>query len=155
MSNTICKFSAGLIRGNAQFMAYMLQTSKTDLNMQPELKGKGRSILEQVQECAEVNAGLAGVFSGSQPVPPGAITDAESASNEIIASAERLATALEGMDASFVDKPYDLPFGKTTGQMALVIALNHMPYHVGQSNYIELLDGDSEFRIPPGLVESH
>ena len=153
MSNTICKFSARMVRGNSKFLAYTMTTSGTDVNMEPELKGKGRSMLAQAQECVNVNNGMAAAFSGSAPVESGEITDAKSAASELVKSADNLAGVLENMDDSMLDQKFVLPFGTLTGQNALTISLNHMPYHTGQMAYIELLDGDPEFRFPPGFVE--
>lgn len=142
-----------MVRGNSQFLAYTMTTSGTDFKMEPEIKGKGRSMLAQAQECVQVNNGMAAAFSGSAPAEAGDVTDAKSAASELVKSAENLAGVLESMDDSMLEKKFVLPFGSLTGQNALAISLNHMPYHTGQMAYIELLDGDDEFRIPPGFIE--
>ena len=47
-----------------------------------------------------------------------------------------------------------LPFGTYPARFAASIANGNMVYHWGQANYIETLDGDSAFRIPPEFVNN-
>lgn len=156
MSNTICKFLADDVRGNGRLYSYCLESTKSDLNWKPAAKGSGRSMLEQADECAKLNHMVAAMLRGEQPSGgEGAlITDSSKAAEQVMASANDLASALEGMQDGELDKMVQLPFGTYPARFAAGISNANMVYHWGQANYIETLDGDSEFRIPPEFVSN-
>ncbi len=156
MSNTICKFLADDVRGNGRLYSYCLESTKCDLNWKPAAKGSGRSMLEQAEECAKLNHMVAALLRGQEPKPiEGAlISEPSKAPKAIKDSANDLAGALEGMQDSQLDKMIALPFGTFPARFAAGISNANMVYHWGQANYIEVLDGDTEFRIPPEFISS-
>lgn len=156
MSTTICQYLAEDVRGNGRLYSYCLETSKSDLTWKPAAKGSGRSMLEQADECAKLNHMVASMLRGEQPsVGEGAlITDPAQAPKAVMESANDLASALEGMQDSELDKMVQLPFGTYPARFAAGISNANMVYHWGQANYIECLDGDTEFRIPPEFVSN-
>ena len=80
------------------------------------------------------------------------MTDCATAHTAIMESADELAKALESADDSVLQRPVVFPFGTFPTSVAVNIAMNNSAYHWGQVNYIELLDGDKEFRIPPEFL---
>jgi hypothetical protein len=124
------------------------------MNWKPAAKGSGRSMLEQADECAKLNHMVAALLRGSEPKAPEGplITDAAQASKAVMDSANDLAAALEGMQDSQLEKMIPLPFGTYPARFAAGISNANMVYHWGQANYIEILDGDTEFRIPPEFI---
>lgn len=156
MSSTICKFLADDVRGNGRLLSYCLETTKCDLNWKPNLKGSGRSMLEQADEIAKLNHGLAVLLKGGEAKlsDEPMITDGKQAANAVMESANALAATLDNMQDSELEKMVTLPFGTYPARFAAGIANANMVYHWGQANYIEMLDGDSEFRIPPEFVNN-
>jgi hypothetical protein len=156
MSNTICKYLAEEARGNGRLLSYCLESTNCDKAWKPSVKGSGRSMLEQADECAKLNHMVAAMLRGQQPSGGEGplITDATQAANAVMASANDLANALEGMQDAELDKMVQLPFGTYPARFAAGISNANMIYHWGQINYIELLDGDAEFRIPPEFVSA-
>ncbi len=156
MSNTICKFLADDVRGNGRLFSYCLESTKSDKTWKPSAKGSGRSMLEQAEECAKLNHMVAALLRGKEPTGGDGplITDPAGASSAVMASANDLAAALEGMQDAELDKMIPLPFGTYPARFAAGISNANMVYHWGQANYIEVLDGDTEFRIPPEFISS-
>jgi hypothetical protein len=156
MSNTICAYLSEEARGNGRLLSYCLESTKSDLTWKPSAKGAGRSMLEQADECAKLNHAVAAIFRGQQPAmnEESLISDPKKAPEQLMASANDLADALAGMQDSDLDKMVQLPFGTYPAKFAASIANANMVYHWGQANYIETLDGDTEFRIPPEFVNN-
>lgn len=156
MSNVICKYLAEEARGNGRLLSYCIESTKSDVHWKPSVKGAGRSILEQAQECANLNNLLAALFTGQAPQQgePAPATNAADAATAVMDSANTLANALEGMQDPELDKMIQLPFGTYPARFAASIANANMVYHWGQANFIELLDGDTEFRIPPEFINN-
>lgn len=156
MSNVICKYLADEARGNGRLLSYCLESTKCDRSWKPSAKGAGRSMLEQAEECAGLNHMVASLLRGEAPKQRegSLITDGAEAAKAVMDSANDMASALEGMQDSELDKMLQLPFGTYPARFAAGIANANMIYHWGQANYIELLDGDTEFRIPPEFVNN-
>jgi len=156
MSSTICKYLAGEIRGNGRLYSYCLESTKSDPTWKPSAKGSGRSMIEQADECAKLNHGVASLLRSEEmtlsqdPI----VSDPKTASEQVMASANDLADALQSMQDSDLDRMIQLPFGTYPAKFAASIASSNMVYHWGQANYIETLDGDAEFRIPPEFVNN-
>ncbi len=113
-------------------------------------------MLEQAEEVASVNHGIANNLRGAAPKKSEGpiITDPKNAAAAVMASANDLADALAGMQDSELERIIELPFGKFPAKQAAGIANANMLYHWGQVNYIEILDGDKEFRIPPEFMNN-
>jgi hypothetical protein len=154
MSQAICKYLAREARSNGRLFSYCLEQTKSDRTWKPSARGEGRSMLEQAEECAGLNHLVAALLRGQTPQKrEGAlITDAAGAAEAVMTSANDLAEALEGMQDSELDRMLELPFGTYPASFAAGISNANMVYHWGQANYIELLDGDTEFRVPPEFV---
>lgn len=156
MSNVISKYLSDDVRGNGRLLSYCLESTKCDMNWKPSVKGAGRSMLEQANECAGLNHMVAALLRGEQPKAGDGplITDAKQAAEAVMSSANDLADALAGIQDSELDKMVQLPFGTYPARFAVGISSANMIYHWGQMNFIELLDGDAEFRIPPEFVSN-
>lgn len=154
MSTTICQYLAEEARGNGRLLSFSIESTKSDPHWKPSAKGAGRSMLEQADECAKLNFAVAALLKGETPkqVEGPLVSDSKQAPEQVMASANALAEALEGMQDSELDKMVQLPFGTYPARFAAGIANANMIYHWGQVNYIETLDGDAEFRIPPEFV---
>ena len=155
MSNTICQFLAQEARGNGRLLSYHYESTKCDMNWKPSAKASGRSMLEQADECAKLNHAIAGALRTGAPAQFSEgplISEPKQAPKQLMDSANDLADALSGLEDSALDKMVVLPFGTYPARFAVGIANGNMVYHWGQANYIETLDGDAEFRIPPEFV---
>ena len=147
----MCQMLAQNVRVNNRMLSYAIETSPCAKDWSPEIKGKGRSMLQQADECVQLNRYVAAEINGKKgsfsetPV----IADSASAHKAVAESAEELAKALDGADDSVLQRPVEFPFGTFPTAIAVNIAMNNATYHWGQVNYIELLDGNTEFRIPP------
>lgn len=112
---------------------------------------KGRSALDQVQECGFMNLFVAQIFE-AQAAPPfdrsemmqirAAHDTPEKALTFLDESTQRLARAIERFPAEKLNERLTLPFWggveKTFAEAALVTYWN-MVYHEGQINYIQSL----------------
>ncbi|MEX2244212.1 MAG: hypothetical protein WD716_10245 [Fimbriimonadaceae bacterium] len=155
MSNTICQFLAQEARGNGRLLSYHLESTKCDMTWKPSAKASGRSMLDQADECAKLNHAIAGALrtDGTAKFTEGSlVSEPKQAAKQVMDSANDLADALGGLEDPALDKMIALPFGTYPARFAVGIANANMIYHWGQANYIETLDGDAEFRIPPEFV---
>jgi len=130
-------------------------TNPAKLDWCPELKGKGRSAYAQVFECAGVNRRFAAILKG-QTSAPGPEThnyaSPDQAAEDLIVSAKDLASTVRSLDEEALTRKYNSPFGEVPGAVMISVPMFNMNYHAGQVNFIQLLDGDAEFHIPPNFV---
>ena len=137
-------------------LAHWLKTTNPDkLDWCPEVKGKGRSAYEQVYECAGVNRRFAAILKGEeagQRPEKHTYASADQAADDLTASAKELANAIRNLDSEALTRKYNSPFGEVPGAVIIGIPTFNMNYHGGQVNFIQLLDGDPEFHVPPNFI---
>ncbi|NLI00558.1 MAG: DinB family protein [Chthonomonadales bacterium] len=117
---------------------------------------KGRSALEQVQECAVINGFFASILR-DQAVPEmqwdaykaacAALDTAEKAAEALSASAKQLVADIEAFPEDRLDATVTLPFHEgmvMTFAQIMFAAYWNMTYHTGQIAYIQTLYGDNE-----------
>ena len=145
-------WQAKLVRRSAHLLAHFLeQTSPDKLNWRPYLpeSAEMRSAFDIVFECAKVNRRFADLLHEREI---GASAKDHSyrseATKDLLDSAEELASAIEGLPESALEKLYKTASGQVTGRFLLELPVNNMYYHGGQINMIQLLYGDPEFHAP-------
>ena len=114
--------------------------------------GSARSVLELVAECVSANRYFALLLNGGEHVQPvvDVFSNSEEARDEIMASANVLADAIRSAsDEAFEQEYQHWSRGPLKGKILMMGAYRNMAYHAGQINFIQILDGDSEFHLPP------
>lgn len=155
---TVCEFQARRIERLAQALAHFIATTQEHkLDWHPEATPgiTGRSVYEQISECAAVNCYVAALLRGETPQqtsirsdPPMKFTGSIDAEKRLTESARELADAVRAL------KPEDLPLpfphwrGPISGEILIEMPYRNMAYHAGQINYIQTLYGDTEFHLP-------
>jgi uncharacterized damage-inducible protein DinB len=104
----------------------------------------GKSALQILSECTSTNLRIADAIKGDAPRAVAEITDLEDLRAHLIASASEVCDAIDSMRDS--SDMLQLPWGATmSATEAIMLPANHMQYHDGQINYIQLLLGDTTF----------
>lgn len=124
-----------------------------DLNALPEGKfatspmGVARTPQDISTEVAGFNRMCCKLLAGETPVESDGtmIADAETAAQEVKASAAELAAVIGSMDAAALDEMVMAPWGQEMSKygLAQMAAINTI-YHDGQLNYFQALHGDGE-----------
>jgi hypothetical protein len=116
---------------------------------------EGRSALDQLAECAVINAWAAQVFR-DRAVPPldgdayakecAALDTVEKAAAALRSATQTLVSAMESLPDDALDIQVQFPWDETSCTLAeaLLTAYWNLTYHVGQINYIQTLYGDKE-----------
>jgi hypothetical protein len=124
----------------------LLTWSQTPANGEPS-----RTILELVGECINANRLFAALLRGESPERPADLDlNSESAQSEIVASSIELAEAISKMNDDDFEREFMHPVrGPLRGKILAMGAYRNMAYHSGQINFIQILNGDPEFHVPP------
>ena len=153
-STTLGEWQARLIQKSALMFATFIRSTREDkLRWQPSIdnESKTRSVLEQVGECIYANVRFWHILSGqTPPVPPSewdTFESADDAANQLVTSANQLASLVRGMDSADLAREYPTHRGPMPGALAMQFPVRNMTYHMGQVNMIQLLYGDTEFHI--------
>jgi hypothetical protein len=150
-------YMADRIIGAAKFLAHFLETTATDKrDWLPELGSAAglRSPNQMVGECVLVNRLFAKILRGEAVQSFGGINDEiafidlADAQQQLISSAEELATVIRGWSDEQLAKDYTLRRGVFSGFDAIEFPYRNMQYHTGQINYVQLLYGDATFHFP-------
>jgi len=151
----IYDWQAKSIEQTAAMLAHWVSTTNPEkLDWCPELKGRGRSVYDQINECAGVNRSFAAVLRGETPAKRAeehSYTSAAHAGDDLIASGKELAEAVRNLGPEALTAKYTLRMGEVPGAVLVSVPLANMNYHAGQVNFIQLLDGDEDFHLPPGF----
>ena len=159
---TVFEFQARRVERISAAVAHFIDSTPEDrLNWQPgALDGaKGRSIFSMASEIVVVNALVAKTLSGealhahrpSESLPDIIFTDSAEAQAKIIGSGKALAAAIRGLNDEDLEREYPHWSGPLRGEIWLEMPYRNMAYHAGQINYIQILLGDNEFHMPPGM----
>jgi hypothetical protein len=142
-------------RAAVMFGHSILHTDPAKIDWRPDMDGqaKCRTIRAQIAECTQVNRAMAKLLRGEDPGKPDFEEGADFATpeegvNELKSSANELAESIRGLDDEALTRPYKTGLGTLTGAQVIELALANMNYHMGQVNYIQMMYGDTEFRIP-------
>ena len=133
---------------------FIASTDPSLLDQHIETKGADptRSVYELVAECAATNRTFAALLNGGttgQPSVP-VFATSEDARDEIMASSNVLADAIRSSpDESFEQEFQHWSRGAIKGEILMMGAYRNMAYHSGQINFIQILNGDPEFHLPP------
>lgn len=145
------QWHAGLIERAGKFLAHGIETTdQTKLEWCPAVDdtSKCRSVVDQAGECVRLNENFAAKIAGREP-SPGAPVDASNAAARVRESSRALAALVRDMKPEDLGTVHDMGFMKLPGAGVIEVALNNMVYHCGQINQLQLMYGDTEFRIPP------
>jgi len=152
----IYNWQADNIERMAGVLSHWMKTTNPDkLDWCPEIKGKGRSVYMQVYECAGVCRRFAAILRNEQPPARDeqhSYKNSDEAAQDLTESAKDLANTVRKLDEEALTRKYTLPFGEVPGAVMISLPMFNMNYHGGQVNFIQLLDGDPEFHIPPNFV---
>lgn len=155
---TVQTYMADRIAQAGRLLAHFLETTPEDRrNWIPVVEGAAglRSIHDQVSECIHVNRMVAELLSGQEPQWRNPIeaerpwTDDADAGELLIGSADALAEAVRSLSDDDLAREFRTRRGTMPGHVALELPYRNMHYHGGQINLLQLLYGDTEFRVPP------
>lgn len=152
---TFHQIAAKSIRETGESILRLVHATPHDMQAWKPLDN-GRTILDQLMECAAMNIVMAQTFTDHK-LPPWnyeiyekLIKDNETTEKMLTAfkdSVEGIASAIEAFSPDHLDDTVILPFGegveKTYAELAMM-TLSHLGYHNGQMNYIQTLYGDKE-----------
>ncbi|HLK59469.1 MAG TPA: hypothetical protein VKU00_23105 [Chthonomonadaceae bacterium] len=155
---TVQEFQARKILRIARTLAHFIATTPADkLDWCPCLDEKSctRSVLDQISECIACNRSIATLLGGGESsfASGSPITDAQTAQEELLLSAEELAAIVRGMPDEALAKPFMMPSVTVIGEVLIDIPTRNMSYHGGQINFVQLLLGDKESHIPPSAFQ--
>ena len=159
---TVFEFQARRVERISSAVAHFIgSTPDNRLDWQPDgIEGAtGRSILSMASEIVVVNTLAAKTLSGeamephqpSESMPDLVFADSADAQAKVIASGNALASAIRGLTEADLEREYLHWRGPIRGEIWLEMPYRNMAYHAGQINYIQILLGDSEFHVPPGM----
>ena len=140
-------------------MLYRTARAMTEEKLQWKPLDQGRSVIDQLQECARVPRWIAGVLR-LRALPPTSEGERAKALEEskqwktldqlesvFRNHLEQLFSAIREFPEAELEKKITLPFGRgverTLAEMMLLPQQNAI-YHIGQINYIQTLYGDLE-----------
>jgi hypothetical protein len=116
---------------------------------------EGRSALEQIGECAVINAWCAQIFR-DRVVPPldgeayarecAKLDSPEKAVAALRAATESLVIAIESLPDDALGTQVQFPWDENPCSLSesMLTAYWNLTYHIGQTNYIQTLYGDRE-----------
>lgn len=154
---TVQSYMADRIAQAGRTLAHFLETTPEERrNWTPVVEGAAglRSILDQVSECVHVNRMVAELLAGQEPQWRNPIearrpwTDDADAAELLIGSADALADAVRAMSDEDLERGYATRRGTMPGHLVIELPYRNMHYHGGQINLLQLLYGDTEFRVP-------
>lgn len=149
---TLSEFLADAVKmGGNSFAKWIECTPDDRIFWEPCAEGehKGRSMMDQAEECIDLNYKFLSMISH---VPPAENRPKLSSKAEAIQvlrdSSLELSKAISGISIDDLAKeesfgPFTLPLYRF-----LAIAYFHLAYHGGAINYIQTLYGDKEFVFP-------
>lgn len=154
---TVPEYVAQQTERIAEGLAHFIATTAEDkLDWKPALEGSAptRSVLEQVSECVQVNNLIAAVLRGEEvsfaviweTIP---FHNAQDAQDQLIASAQNLASAIRDLSEEDMTREFEHPRGKMLGVNIIQTPYRNMAYHAGQVNLYQILCGDADFHVPP------
>jgi len=147
---TLTEWQAQQIETAAKLMAHFVrQTPPERLHWKPvaEAPHEGRSVVDQVQECARANRIMCAALKGEAAPEMGEpITEVEPLIEELMASAAAHAAAIRAFDPARLDAMCSTPHGEMPAAFCIGMPALHMNYHTGQICYVQTLYGDREFR---------
>lgn len=127
---------------------FVRQTPPERLSWTPQAEAphQGRSVIDQVQECAHSNRVLCAALQGQAPPEVGEpIAEVEALIEELLASAAAHAAAVRALDPSRIGEALPTPYGAMPAALCMVLPALHMNYHTGQICYLQTLYGDRVF----------
>ena len=154
---TVQEFQADRIESIGRLVAHFLEN--TDENRRewvPQVEGAAglRCALDQVGECIHVNRMMAAILRKEEPPAVGPMTaprpfdNPQDAALLLIESAKECADAVRGLADEDLQHAFPTRRGPMPGHMVLEIPYRNMAYHGGQINMLQLLYGDTEWRVP-------
>jgi hypothetical protein len=152
---TVCGWIAQQIEGASKAVGHWVATTPADkLDWKPKAEGQtgeGRTIYDQIHECAQVNRRFGVILTGGTPgdwEPEPKYSSPQEAIEDLSSSATELAAIVRGLDDEVLGREFTTKRGTMTGSEIVSIALGNMNYHGGQINLIQLMLGDEEFHYP-------
>jgi hypothetical protein len=156
---TVQEYQAGCIERAGRTLAFYVETTLPERReWKPEVEGAAglRSALDVVSECILVNGLIANILRTGQipatnPVhgAPRPFANAAEAGPMLEESARELANTVRAMTDDDLTREFPWRRGPVSGAGLIEIPLRNMHYHGGQVNLLQLLYGDTEFRVPP------
>ncbi len=151
---TVQEFQARKVLRIARTLAHFVAMTPADkLEWRPCLDEKScaRSVLDQISECVACNRMVAGLLGGGETSRSSSepITDARTAGEEILRSADELAAILQVMPDESLTTQFMMSSTTVIGEVLIDIPTRNMSYHGGQICFIQMLLGDKESHIPP------
>ena len=155
---TIQEFQARNVLRIARTLSHFVATTPADkLDWCPYLDEKSctRSVLDQISECVACNRYITILLGGGEISVSSSrpITDAQTAQEELLLSAEALAAILRVVPDESLAKPFTMPSMTVIGEVLIDIPTRNMSYHGGQINYLQMLLGDRESHVPPSAFQ--
>jgi hypothetical protein len=152
---TVCGWVAEQFESASKAVGHWVTTTPADkLDWKPKAEGcpgEGRTIYDQIHECAQVNRRFAVILSGGTPGPweeEAKYTSGEEAAADLQSSASEIAKVIRELGDDMLTREFTTARGSMTGNSMISIALGNMYYHGGQINQIQLMLGDTEFHFP-------
>ncbi len=145
---TMFEWHASMLVGAAKNVAAWIKTTnEAKIDWKPE--DTCRTIAEQVKEMVGVNRGMGAILAGREKGDETEVDygNRETAATELIASAKELAEVVRGLSADVLEKEFPIWGITLKGKQLITVALGNMYYHGGQINYVQLMDGDTEFHF--------
>jgi hypothetical protein len=158
---TVQEFQAGCIERAGRTLAFYLETTLPERrDWKPQVEGAAglRSALDLVGECILLNRTTADILRGGPPPTtspiflPRPFADPAEAGPMQEESARELAVAVRAMTDADLTREFVSRRGPLPGFNLIEMVLRNMHYHGGQINQLQLLYGDTEFRVPPPLA---
>ena len=115
--------------------------------------GCAKTARQVLAEVAGTNARIGAAIRGEDPATAGGFVEKVEQASTLDAlgvlvreSAKIVCDAIDTLGEADLDKPLKMPWGGVfPGFVAIFLPSQHMTYHDGQINYIQLLLGDTKF----------
>jgi hypothetical protein len=157
---TVQEFQAGCIERAGRTVAFFLETTLPERrDWKPAVEGAAgmRSALDMVGECILLNRTTADILRGGSPPTtspihlPRPFADPAEAGPMLEESARELANVVRSMTDADLTREFVSRRGPMPGANLIEVPLRNMYYHGGQINQLQLMYGDTEYRLPPPL----
>lgn len=152
---TVYEWQANGIEDAAKNLAFWVGTTPEDkLDWEPQFEGqtaKGRTVYDQIHECAQVNRRFTNILKGEINGPwveDHSYTSSTEAQDDLKASATELAKVVRSLTPEDFNREFTTARGTMSCSKILSISMNNMWYHGGQINQLQTLLGDPEYRYP-------
>ena len=114
------------------------------LNWKPDAAGK--SVIDILQELVSGNLAIAAVLRGEAGEGKCEETDLEALKGALMSTSQEVCSAIDGMSDEQLAGQVTMPWGMVMpAAAAIFLPAQHINYHDGQVNYIQLLLGDTAF----------